>query len=81
MSRLSQIWDSRPIREAKIKLPKMPEPSRFGGVYLADMLAPDRNSFAIIRMAMALAVLVSHSYWFAFGSIGSMAKSTPREWP
>ncbi len=71
MSRLSQIWDSRSNREPKIKLLKTPDNSRFGGTYLADMLAPDRNSFAIIRMAMALAVLVSHSYWFAFGSIGS----------
>jgi peptidoglycan/LPS O-acetylase OafA/YrhL len=71
VSRLSQIRESRPIREAKIKLPTAVVKSGYGGTYLADMLAPDRNSFAIIRMAMALAVLVSHSYWFAFGSIGS----------
>jgi peptidoglycan/LPS O-acetylase OafA/YrhL len=48
-----------------------PPPPRFGGIYLADMLSADRNSFAIIRMAMALCVLVSHSYWFAYGSVGA----------
>ncbi len=31
---------------------------------LADIMAPDRNSFGVIRLAMALAVLVSHSYYF-----------------
>jgi peptidoglycan/LPS O-acetylase OafA/YrhL len=35
---------------------------------LADILTPDRNSFGIIRLAMAIAVLVSHSYWFTTGS-------------
>jgi peptidoglycan/LPS O-acetylase OafA/YrhL len=35
---------------------------------LADILAPDRNSFGVIRLAMAIAVLVSHSYWFTTGS-------------
>lgn len=71
MFRLSQIRDSRPRREAKIKLPADVAATRYGGTYLADMLAPDRNSFAIIRMAMALAVLVSHSYWFTIGTTGS----------
>jgi peptidoglycan/LPS O-acetylase OafA/YrhL len=74
--RVSQTSEPRPRREAKIIPPTAagkawPDLSRFGGTYLADMLAPDRNSFAIIRMAMALAVLVSHSYWFAIGTIGS----------
>jgi peptidoglycan/LPS O-acetylase OafA/YrhL len=35
---------------------------------LGDVLAPDRNSFGVIRLAMAIAVLVSHSYWFTTGS-------------
>jgi peptidoglycan/LPS O-acetylase OafA/YrhL len=35
---------------------------------LADMLAPERNSFGVIRLAMAIAVLFSHSYWFTTGS-------------
>jgi peptidoglycan/LPS O-acetylase OafA/YrhL len=71
VSRLSQISGSRPIREPKIKPTPPVAAPRFGGTYLADMLVPDRNSFAIIRMAMALAVLVSHSYWFAIGTVGA----------
>jgi peptidoglycan/LPS O-acetylase OafA/YrhL len=75
VSRLSQTRETRPAREPKIKQPSAAATSRlgdrFGGTYLADMLAPDRNSFAIVRMAMALAVLVSHSYWFAIGTVGS----------
>ncbi|MEQ1612357.1 MAG: acyltransferase, partial [Hyphomicrobiaceae bacterium] len=35
---------------------------------LAGILEPDRNSFGVIRLAMAIAVLVSHSYWFTTGS-------------
>lgn len=31
---------------------------------LADILAPERNSFGVVRLAMALAVLVSHSFFF-----------------
>ena len=34
---------------------------------LADILSPDRNNFAAIRLAMALSVLVSHSWWLATG--------------
>lgn len=37
-------------------------------VRLSDILAPDQNSFGVIRLAMALAVLFSHSYWFTTGS-------------
>jgi peptidoglycan/LPS O-acetylase OafA/YrhL len=37
-------------------------------VRLSDMLSPDQNSFGVIRLAMALAVLFSHSYWFTSGS-------------
>jgi peptidoglycan/LPS O-acetylase OafA/YrhL len=83
VSRLSQFIGKRPAhlspRRAKIKVPDARRPEApgsnglapFGGTFLSDMLHPDRNSFAIIRMAMALAVLVSHSYWFAFGTTGS----------
>ena len=35
---------------------------------LDDMLAPERNSFGIIRLAMALCVLVSHCFFLAAGS-------------
>jgi peptidoglycan/LPS O-acetylase OafA/YrhL len=35
---------------------------------LDDILEPDRNSFGVIRLAMAIAVLFSHSYWFTSGS-------------
>lgn len=35
---------------------------------LGDILEPDRNSFGVIRLAMAIAVLVSHSFWFTTGS-------------
>ena len=34
---------------------------------LADILTPENNSFGVIRLAMALAVLVSHSYYFVSG--------------
>lgn len=34
---------------------------------LGDMLRPTDNSFGVIRLAMALAVLVSHSYYLASG--------------
>ncbi len=34
---------------------------------LAECLHPDRNNFGAIRLAMALSVLVSHSYWLATG--------------
>jgi len=37
-------------------------------VVLADVLQPERNSFGVIRLAMALAVLVSHSYFFVTGN-------------
>jgi peptidoglycan/LPS O-acetylase OafA/YrhL len=35
---------------------------------LADIAAPDRNSFGVVRLVLALAVLISHSFWFATGS-------------
>jgi peptidoglycan/LPS O-acetylase OafA/YrhL len=34
---------------------------------LERFLAPDRNSFGVVRLAMAVLVLVSHSYWFVTG--------------
>lgn len=37
-------------------------------IVLADILQPDRNSFGVIRLLMALAVLVSHSYFFVTGN-------------
>ena len=36
-------------------------------VWVADILRPDRNSFGVIRLAMAVAVLISHSYFFVSG--------------
>jgi peptidoglycan/LPS O-acetylase OafA/YrhL len=38
-------------------------------VVLADILAPERNNFGALRLAMALAVLVSNSYWLATGQV------------
>lgn len=35
---------------------------------LGEILDPKHNSFGVIRLAMALAVLFSHSYWFTTGS-------------
>lgn len=35
---------------------------------LADIMAPEKNSFGVIRLAMAIAVLFSHSYLFATGT-------------
>ncbi|MBN9281022.1 MAG: acyltransferase [Hyphomicrobium denitrificans] len=35
---------------------------------LADILSPDRNSFGVLRFAMATLVLVSHSYLYAAGT-------------
>ena len=36
-------------------------------VDLAEILRPEANSFGVVRLAMALAVLVSHSYFFVSG--------------
>ena len=36
-------------------------------VRLGDIMRPEHNSFGVIRLAMALAVLVSHSYFFVTG--------------
>jgi peptidoglycan/LPS O-acetylase OafA/YrhL len=35
---------------------------------VATVLKPDRNSFGVVRLVLALAVLVSHSFWFTSGS-------------
>ena len=35
---------------------------------LSEILEPDRNSFGVVRLAMATAVLVSHSYFFVWGT-------------
>ncbi len=35
---------------------------------LDDMLDPERNSFGVVRLAMALAVVVSHSFYLATGA-------------
>lgn len=36
-------------------------------VSLTDLLTPDANSFGVLRLALALIVLVSHSLWFVTG--------------
>lgn len=38
---------------------------------LEDILAPEANNFGVIRIAMALAVLVSHSFFFVAGTPGA----------
>lgn len=35
---------------------------------LGDIMAPDANSFGVLRLLMASLVLISHSYMFAFGT-------------
>jgi peptidoglycan/LPS O-acetylase OafA/YrhL len=35
---------------------------------VATILKPDSNSFGVVRLALALAVLVSHSFWYTSGS-------------
>lgn len=37
--------------------------------FLRDVLDASRNNFGAIRLAMALAVLVSHSYWLTTGQV------------
>lgn len=37
-------------------------------VRLVEILRPEQNSFGVIRVAMAIAVLVSHSYYFVAGT-------------
>ncbi len=36
--------------------------------FLADILHPDANSFGVVRLAMAIAVLVSHSFLLRYGT-------------
>ena len=38
-------------------------------VLLADILKPESNNFGFLRLAMALVVLVSHSFWLATGKV------------
>jgi peptidoglycan/LPS O-acetylase OafA/YrhL len=37
-------------------------------LYLADIMAPERNSFGVLRCLMAALVLISHSYMFQTGT-------------
>lgn len=39
-----------------------------GRLVLADIMAPERNSFGLVRLMLALAVLVSHQFYLATGS-------------
>lgn len=48
-----------------------PAPQSAHATVLADIMAPDRNSFGVVRLAMALAVLVSHSYYFVTANAAS----------
>jgi hypothetical protein len=54
---------SRLDHQARAPLPDITEaPSTRGPrvTWLGDMLTPDQNSLAVVRMLLALAVLVSH---------------------
>lgn len=54
-----------------------PEPSSSKRwLTLDDMLVPERNSFGIIRLAMALSVLVSHCFFLATG----LSQNEPLVW-
>lgn len=48
-----------------LKLPKMMPRN---APYLGEIMAPDANSFGVLRLMMASLVLISHSYMFAFGT-------------
>jgi peptidoglycan/LPS O-acetylase OafA/YrhL len=37
-------------------------------LFLADIMRPEQNSFGVIRVAIAVAVLVSHSFYFVAGT-------------
>ena len=41
---------------------------KFSQTRLSDIIEPSQNSFAVLRLALAIAVLVSHSYWFTTGT-------------
>lgn len=60
-------WTGDDLPHLLPKPPEPAEPKRFGAVRLADMLAPEQNSFGVLRLMMALAVLVSHSVFLASG--------------
>ena len=45
--------------------------SLHSGRTLADILSPESNNFGAIRIAMALAVMVSHSFFFVTGNSGA----------
>lgn len=49
----------------KSRLPGLP-PIR-PAVWLSDILVPERNSFGVLRLLMALAVLVSHAFFLVSG--------------
>jgi len=40
-------------------------------IYLADIVNPNCNSFGVIRLAMALTVLASHSFYFVTGQVSA----------
>ena len=43
------------------------QPARAWATPLSEILAPDRNSFGVLRLIAALAVVVSHSFYLASG--------------
>jgi hypothetical protein len=41
--------------------------SRIGVTWLSDMLSADKNSFGVVRLLLAFAVLISHSVFLTTG--------------
>jgi peptidoglycan/LPS O-acetylase OafA/YrhL len=59
------LMGSKPIGADMVKFIQLyaRDLPRFG-----DIMAPQANSFGVLRLAMATLVLISHSYYFAFGT-------------
>ncbi len=47
---------------------KLPDIRQVNAPVLGEIMAPEANSFGVLRLLMASLVLISHSYMFAFGT-------------
>jgi peptidoglycan/LPS O-acetylase OafA/YrhL len=62
----SQTKFNKP-QQRQVETPTSTRKSRLQLTWLSDMLTPDRNSFGVMRLVLALAVLVSHSVFLTSG--------------